>query len=149
MKKAKIILLFIVIALVVTSCTVPIRAIKKNPQKFVNKHITIQGKAIKVSRIPLTSLKILEVYDGTDTIYVLTNREVKKNVDLKFKGEIIAIGGKVTQQRAKWLVKKVADFLIEKKLVDKKNAIAYSKKVIELLYKITPKKTIALFMLED
>lgn len=149
MKKRVSIIIIILLIFLFASCSVPIATIKKNPQKFVNKKITIEGKVIKITKIPLTSLKILQVYDGTEMLYVLSDREVKKNVDMKFTGEIVAMGGKVTQERVKILIKKIAKFLVEKNLVDKKDSINYSKKVYGFLKKIMPKKTIIIFMLEE
>jgi len=88
------------IAVVIISCATNISSIKKAPRKYVNKPVTIRGTIIKINPVPLTSIKILEIYDNTDTIFVLTKKEVEKNKVKFFKGEIVPIGGQLTKERA-------------------------------------------------
>ncbi len=147
MKTVKVVILFFIVILVLISCATNISSIKEDPRKYINKPVTIKGMVIDVNRIPLTSLKIVEIYDRTDTIYVLTNREVKKNRKSAFKGEIIPINRQIPKEKARILQMKVAEFLIDNDLASPREAKQYARKILEFLVKVVPKNELTIFML--
>lgn len=148
MRRTKTIVLFLILLFVLASCATNISSIKKVPKKYLNKTVIIKGIITKVNAIPLTSLKIAEIYDKTDTVYVLTNKEVKKNKKRTFKGEIIPIGPRITKEKARFLQMKVAKFLVDNNLASPRESLKYARKIMEFLRKIVPKNELTLLMLD-
>ena len=148
LKGFRLFIIFLLLIVFLYSCTVPIAQIKKSPSNFANKKIKIKGVVIKVIPVPLTSVKVVEVYDNTDTLFVLTKKVVKKNEQKTFEGEIIVIGGKMTKERFEILIKKISRFLIENELATQKDVKNYSKKIIGFLGKIFKEKNAVVFMIE-
>jgi hypothetical protein len=149
MKRILLVLMIFSILALAGSCATKISTIKQNPVQYADKTVTISGTVTKVHLVPNSRLNLLAVYDKTDTILVLTNEEVRKNQDVTVSGEIVAIGGRITGQRATYLQRKIADFLVDNKITTQKKALPASKMVLAYLRTVLPKARNTLLLLES
>ncbi|UCB44906.1 MAG: hypothetical protein JSV25_11905 [Spirochaetota bacterium] len=149
MKRIVPLLMVFSILVLAGACATNISTIKQNPVQYANRTVTISGTVTKVHLVPNSRLNLLAVYDETDTIVVLTDEEVKKNQDVTVSGEIVAIGGRITGQRATYLQRKIADFLVANKITTQRRSLPTSKMVLAYLRNVLPKARNTLLLLES
>ena len=121
----------------------------ENPADYVDKKVTISGEVVKVHLIPHSPLNLLGVRDDTDTMLVLTDNEVDRGSAVTVSGEVISMGGRMTGQRATFIERKIAEFLLSNGLATKKQAYPASNKVLVYLYRALPKARRTMVLLES
>jgi len=149
MRSFRIIILFLILIAVITSCATGIRAIKKAPRRYINKIVTIRGKIIEVTPIPPTSLRILEIHDRKDKIYILTIKGVEKNRKKTFKGEIIPIKRPISEIEVVYILGKITMYLNKNDLASMQDSIKFAKKILEFLKKVVPEEEMTLLMMDS
>jgi hypothetical protein len=149
MRRVLIVSMVAALAITATSCATKVRTIKENPDEYVDKKVTMSGEVAKVHLIPHSPLNLLGFRDDTDTILVLTDNEVRRGSAVTVSGEIISMGGRMTGQRATYVERKIADFLIHNGLATKKQAYPASKKVLIYLFRALPKARRTMVLLES
>ncbi len=147
--KNKIAFALILIIIVMTfSCTVKIANLKENPKKYIEKEVAIKGVVTNKFTIPLTKLSFYELYDKTDTLFILTTNDVVKNQKRLVKGELIAYVGERAEESMEIMISQISKFLIENDLVEKKKARKFSKTIAEFFVKIIPNSNKAFMLIE-
>jgi len=81
---------FSIFLLVVSGCVSPytrISKIKDNPQKYQDKQVSIEGKIVETLAIPFIQKGMFQVDDGSDRIWVMSQKRAP------FRGDKVAVKG--------------------------------------------------------
>lgn len=148
MKILKTAISFLVIVTALTSCATHVRSIKRTPKRYVNKEVIIRGKITEIHAVSPPLLKILEIDDRKDKIYVLTVKQIKTNRKKTFKGEILPVKRPISKLEVFYIRGKVSKYLIDYNLATPGDSIKISKKILELIRSSTPEDKITILMLD-
>ena len=78
-----------------TSCTVSVESVIKTPQRFQNRDIRLKGYILDKRAVPLTSLALYTLYDGSGKLLVLDLRgeePFRPNQHVSIKGSFFYLG---------------------------------------------------------
>jgi len=139
----------VAVTVTAVSCTTQIRSIKQDPAGWVDKKVTVSGTVMKVHLVPNTPLNLVSLYDKTDSMLVLTNERVSKNETMTVSGEIVLIGGRMDGQRATYVQRKIADFLVKNGVTEKQGSYTAAKRLLLYLQLAVRRAPRSLLLLES
>ena len=133
MKRIVFVVVIAAVLFAAVSCSTKISSVKQDPAAWADKKVTVSGTVMKVHLVPNTPINLISLYDKTDTMLVLTNEEVKRNETITVSGEIVLIGGRMDGQRATYVQRKIAEFLVVNGITKKEGAYPVSKRLLVYL----------------
>lgn len=71
----KHVLALLLAALILNGCALSIAEVQKSPERYHDREISIQGSVLKVTRLPLLPLDMLDVYDQSGTLTVISLKQ--------------------------------------------------------------------------
>jgi len=145
-----IFILLLVFSLFLSSCTTSIAAIKRAPSEFAGRDIFINGMVERLFSIPFSKVKIVKINDGTDSIYLLSDKggRIQKDKRMHFKGEIVVIGGDNSAKKMEIAISRISGFLVRNNITDKKEVRKYAMKIIFFVKKIFNDRTAFVFFID-
>jgi len=125
---------FLIISLIfiISSCALTIKEIKNNPAKYNTKKVTISGNVIRFIDIPFTLIRIYELYDNTDTIFIVSSKSknYQKNDKVNFEGKIYFLDKNSLSSILDLILKSISEFLLSNKLTSNDDKTLETSKII-------------------
>ncbi len=86
----------LILVLLLGACTASIESIQKSPDKFHDKEISIKGSVLKITSLPLVPLDVMDIYDSTGSLMVVTLKKgsYHANDKVQLKGKLYALNNK-------------------------------------------------------
>ena len=91
--------LFLIFIILVSGCAfrVQVSEIKRRPEKYENKQVSVRGKVVESVGIPLVQKGVYQIDDGSGRIWVVSqNHRPSRGEKVSVKGEVktgFSIGG--------------------------------------------------------
>lgn len=113
--------------------TVLIERITENPRRYVGSTVRISGTITNVRTVPFTEIRVLTVSDGSGRILVLATGDYR--TESRFRSRVVIRGVQTgtAEHFAIDSVDRLAEFLVERGLVEPRNAEGFAHRTNNLL----------------
>lgn len=119
--------------MVISGCTTPIADIQEDPQKFLQKRVTIRGIVERSVGVPLTDYSVFILRDETDRAVVFAATEYRRDTEVTVRGRVIALPEKESREAAGQAIEELQRFLVESDLATPAQAKRISGAVVKVV----------------
>lgn len=115
----------------------PISRIAENPQAYSGKNVLIDGEVLQVINIPLVDSSLFLFGDDQWSVPVVSSIPHEKGESYRLSGRVMAFPENDSKEASKEAVQTIADFLVEREIVDAKKAEKAGDTVLKGLYRLS------------
>jgi hypothetical protein len=126
-----------------------IETIRANPRRYVGETVRIVAEVTETRGVPFTELSLQKVYDRTGTLLILTSHD--RTVGDRFRGrvKIYGVATEGAEEVSEQAVTGIADFLVDKDLVQRGDARRAARRVLRFLDQVLNAMDVSLFGVEE
>ena len=137
MKRYTFLILIMVLLFLTIGCVTPIADISENPQKYSGKEVVINGTIFNVVNIPLVDSSLFLFGDEENKIPVVSSVKHEKGEAYLLKGRVMAFPEEGSKEASREVIGSIADFLVEKEVVEEKKADKAATSILKGLYRLS------------
>ncbi len=127
---------------------ISIDRITGNPRAYVGEDVRLRGEVTNVRKVPLMDAWLVTVYDGTGTLMVISDREYQVAQRYRTRVTILGIATERAEEGSEAFSAAVAEFLVEKDIVDRERADRGAEAVVTFLRTLLPLFDVSLCAIE-
>lgn len=120
-------------------------AIRDRPRDFVGRIVRLRGEVTDVRAIPLTEIRLVDVYDRTGTLLVITSDAFAVTDPFRGGVRIVGINTEGGPEAGAAATDAIADFLVAQGLVEREGAGRAAGRVEAFLARVLPAVDSAFF----